>query len=305
MADRKLGRGLEALRHLADPAPAAPPSSEETAPTAAEAPAASVRDTPRAAAGARTVPLAQIEPNPHQPRRAMDPEELEQLRGSIEAHGMLQPVVVRPRGDHYQLVAGERRFRAAELLGMDAVPAIIRDVPDEQMLELALIENLQRADLNAIEKAESFRAYLASTGQTQEEAAGRLGLDRSTLANIVRLLELPGEVQQLVRRGAVGMGHARAILGLRDPKKQLALAARVVREGLSVRQVEQSVAGSGPKRRGPTREKGPEVRALEARLREALGLKVTVEPGKRHGTGRIVLHFYGHDDLERVLARLE
>jgi ParB family chromosome partitioning protein len=173
------------------------------------------------------------------------------------------------------------------------------------MLEVALIENLQREDLDPIEKARSFKAFLESTRLTQEHAAERLGLDRSTIANMVRLLELPDPVQVLVRSGQVAMGHARALLALSDAKRQLALAARVVREGLSVRQVEALTGPSRPpQKRGKRAEKGAHIRELEARLREALGTKVTVEEGSRAGSGRIVIEFFSHDDAERILERI-
>ena len=218
---------------------------------------------------------------------------------------MLQPIAVRKRDGRYQIIAGERRFRAAKSLGMAEVPVIVKDVPDDQMLELALVENLQREDLDPIEKAMSFRSYLHDTGKTQEEASRRLGLNRSTIANMMRLLELPEEVQVLVRRGLVTMGHARAILSIDGKPRQIKAAERVVREGLSVRQVE-SLGGTGkPKvKRRSAAAKGAEVKALESRLREALGTRVSVEEGAKPGTGKIVIEFYSHDDLERILERL-
>jgi ParB family chromosome partitioning protein len=235
----------------------------------------------------------------------MAAENLEHLKDSIREHGVLQPIVVRKRGPRYQVIVGERRFRAAAGLGLAEVPVVLRDVPDDQMLELALVENLQREDLDPIEKAESFKSYLESSGRTQEEAAVRLGLDRSTIANMVRLLELPVEVQTLVRKGMVGMGHARAMLSLENAEKQIHLAARVVREGLSVRQVERIVGASVPaKRTHRVRAKGPLVRDLEEKLREALGTRVSVEEGAKPGTGRILIEFYSQEDLDRIVSRL-
>jgi ParB family chromosome partitioning protein len=235
----------------------------------------------------------------------MDSGELEHLMESIRQHGVLQPILVRPHGERYQIVAGERRFRAAHGVGLAEVPVVVRDVPDDRMLEIALIENLQRQDLDPIEKALSFRSYLEGTGQTQEQASKRLGLDRSTIANMVRLLELPDQVQMLVRTGQVAMGHARAILGIDDKRRQINLAERVAREGLSVRQVERLVSLAVPRPRARRKsEKGPHVRDIESRLREALGTKVTVEEGPKPGTGRIVIEFYTHDDVDRILARL-
>ena len=286
MAKSRLGRGLDGLLKAKVPAPVAE-VVEPVGPTA-------------------TVPVSRVDPNPHQPRQDLDEAELEHLAASIREHGILQPLVLRARGERYEVVAGERRLRAAQRVGLEEVPAVLRDVPDEQMLELALVENLQRQDLDPIEKAESFQAYLSSTGRTQSEAAVRLGLDRSTVANMIRLLDLPEAVQRMVRQRLLAMGHARAILALEGAKAQVRLAEKTVREGLSVRQVESLASAGGPtpktRRRAPA--KSPEVRDLEARLREAFGTKVTVEPGRKAGTGRIVIQFFNQDDLDRILERL-
>jgi len=285
MPERKLGRGLDGLlRGLVGQ------DSAEEAPVSATA---------------SSIPVGLLDPNPHQPRQVMDPTALAHLKQSILEHGVLQPILVRPHGDRFQIVAGERRFRAAQAAGLAEVPAVVQDIPDDKMLEVALIENLQRQDLDPIEKALSFRAYLANLGLTQEQAAQRLGLDRSTIANMVRLLDLPDEVQLLVRTGQVAMGHARAILAVDDRRRQIELAQRVSREGLSVRQIESLTSAAGaPVRRRRKPEKGPHVREIEARLREAFGTKVTVEEGPKPGTGRIVIDFYTHDDVERILAKV-
>jgi len=286
MAKSRLGRGLDGLLKARAPVPTAQ-VAEPAGPTT-------------------TVGVERVDPNPHQPRQAMDEAELEHLAASIREHGILQPLVVRPRGDRYELVAGERRLRAAQAAGLAEVPVVVREVPDEQMLELALVENLQRQDLDPIEKAESFRAYLTSTGRTQSAAAERLGLDRSTVANMIRLLDLPEEVQRMVRERLLAMGHARAILAVDGAKAQVRLAEKAVRDDLSVRQVEALAAGGGtkPKTRRRAPAKNAEVRDLERRLREALGTKVSVEPGRKPETGRIVIQFYNRDDLERILERL-
>ena len=285
MADRKLGRGLDGLLKGVS--------------------ADAIPDLEPPAGPVSTLAIALLDPNPFQPRQGFPPDELENLKGSIREHGLLQPIVVRPAGARYQIIAGERRFRAAQALAFTEVPVVVRDVPDDQMLELALVENLQREDLDPIEKAMSFKAYLARSGKTQEAAAVRLGLDRSTIANIIRLLELPDVVQGMVREGLVSMGHARALLAVEDAKRQVALAERVVREGLSVRQVERLVSASGarPQRRRPAL-KSPLVRDIERRLREALGTKVTIEEGTKPGTGRILVEFYAAADLDRILERL-
>ena len=288
MQNRRLGRGLDGLLKAKAPEPAADLAAPRGPTTA--------------------LPIDRLDSNPHQPRRDFDEAELGHLTASIREHGVLQPLVVRARGDRYEIVAGERRFRAAQAAGLAEVPAVVRDVPDDQMLELALVENLQREDLDPIEKAESFKAYLESTGRTQAAAAERLGLDRSTVANMIRLLELPQDVQAMVRQGLLAMGHARALLALDDAKRQIRLAERVVREGLSVREVERlaspAVPQARPRKRRSGAVKGPEVRDLEARLREALGTKVSVELGQKAGTGRIIVEFYGQDDLDRILDRI-
>jgi len=285
MADRRLGRGLEGLIQAATGRPA--------------------QDLVRARGPVSSVPISLLDPNPHQPRQAMKQEDLDHLKSSIREHGVIQPIVVRRSGERYQVIAGERRFRAAQGIGLAEVPVVIRDATDEEMLELALVENLQREDLDPIEKAMSFRAYLSRAGKTQESAAARLGLDRSTIANMIRLLELPDPVQQMVRAGLVAMGHARAILSLTDAKRQTALAERVAREGLSVRHVERLVATQAPTRRkAKPQAKAAGVRDLESRLREALGTKVTIEEGAKPGTGRIVIEFYSSDDVDRILSRL-
>lgn len=286
MADRKLGRGLDGLLQ-----------------------AATHRTLPEAMASTgpvSTPPVALLDPNPHQPRQGIKAEELQQLKSSIVEHGVLQPIVVRPHGERYQVIAGERRFRAAQSAGLAEVPAVVRQATDEEMLELALVENLQRSDLDPIEKAVSFKSYLDRSGKTQDAAAVRLGLDRSTIANMIRLLELPDEVQAMVRAGLVAMGHARAILSISDRKRQVSVAERVAREGLSVRQVERIVgATAGTRKRAKPAAKGVHAKDLEARLREALGTKVSVEEGAKPGTGRIVIEFYSNDDLDRILSRLE
>jgi len=285
MANRSLGRGLDGLLK----AQAAEPIPDLTVPK---------RPT-------SAVPTHLLDPNPHQPRRAIETADLQQLTTSIREHGVLQPILVRKRGERYQIVAGERRFRAAQALGLAEVPVVVRDVPDDQLLEIALVENLQREDLDPIEKAESFKAYLDSTGRTQAAAAVRLGLDRSTIANMIRLLDLPVPVQVMVRSGFLAMGHARAILSIDDPRKQVQVAERVAREGLSVRQVERLAAPAVPRKRKPRQSsKTPEVRDLEMRLREVLGTKVSIELGAKPDSGRIVVEFYSQDDLDRILACL-
>ncbi|MBM4019434.1 MAG: ParB/RepB/Spo0J family partition protein [Planctomycetes bacterium] len=285
MADKKLGRGLDGIVRTV----ARPP----------------VDEIGTASPAGTTLPLAILDANPFQPRQGMEPADLEHLKASILEHGVLQPIIVRRNEDRYQVIAGERRLRAAQAAGLLEVPVVVREATDEEMLELALVENLQREDLDPIEKATSFRAYLERSNRTQDAAAARLGLDRSTIANMIRLLDLPLEVQAMVRTDLVTMGHARAILSVDNPKRQVEIAQRVAREGLSVRQVERLAATLAPARRRARRlVKDAHIADLEARLREALGTKVCIEQGAKAGTGRIVVEFYSNDDFERILARL-
>jgi ParB family chromosome partitioning protein len=285
MAERKLGRGLEGLIRAVN-----------------RQPLTEIEATP---GPVTSVAIGLLDPNPNQPRQGIKPAELDHLKASIMEHGVLQPIIVRKQGDRYQVIAGERRFRASEAAGLAEVPVVVRDATDDEMLELALVENLQREDLDPIEKAVSFKAYLARSGKTQEIAATRLGLDRSTIANMIRLLDLPEEVRAMVRSGLVPMGHARAILSLDSPRRQIEVAERVAREGLSVRQVERLVSGpAGTGRRAKAKPKDVHARDLEGKLREALGTKVSVEEGAKPGTGKIVIEFYSHEDLERILAKL-
>ena len=264
-------------------------------------------------ADANRVNVRQIDGNPAQPRQDFDPAELRSLAESISAHGLLQPIVVRRVDDRYQLVAGERRLRAAVLAGWSEVPVNVVEADDRQMAELAIVENLQRKDLNPLEKAASFQKYLDQYGCTQEELAGRLKLDRSTIANLIRLLELPGPVQDALRRGQITQGHARALLPLGDEREQVAFCQRIQREELNVRQTEAlvqdtidladrdpltAVEPSGKPAR-PGRAKNEHIAALEQEFRTALGMKVKITHNAR-GRGKMVVQFRNHEEFERL-----
>lgn len=263
---------------------------------------------PRSDSGAPTeIPLARIRRNPYQPRQALDREALERLAESIAQHGVLQPVVVSETLDGYQLVAGERRVRAAELAGLDRIPAVIRHTAGRERLELALIENIQRADLNAIEEANAYRQLIDEFGLGQEEIAARLGRSRSAVANTLRLLELSPAVQAAVSEGSISEGHARAIGGLQRLRAQDELLAVVVSRGLSVRETEELARrlksrDGRQSGRGAARSQDPELERLEADLRTALGTKVSLTSSRRGG--RIVIEYYGRDDLARLYGRL-
>jgi ParB family chromosome partitioning protein len=247
--------------------------------------------------------LDQVHRSPHQPRHDFDEAALGELAASIRANGVLQPIIVRPGAVGYEIVAGERRARAAKLAGLTSVPAIVRRYSDEDTLVLSLVENIQRADLNAIDRASAYRRLVSHLNVTQDEVARRLGLDPSSVSNMIRLLDLPAEVQDLVRGGALSMGHARAILGLPDGPDRIRLAERAIREELSVRAVERLIRDGAtvPKRRIVPR-KPPQVMALESELRGILGTKVRIED--RRGKGRIVIDYYSPEEFERIVDAL-
>jgi len=253
----------------------------------------------------RRVRVAAIVPNPLQPRRTFTDAELGELSESIRENGLLQPLVVRPAPgatDRFELVAGERRFRAINRLGWDDVPVLVRDASDETLLVLALVENLQREALNPLEEAEGYKSLAERFSMTQADIARAVGKDRSTVANILRLLNLPPSVRKLLESGELSMGHARALLAVADPVKAGELARKAAREGWTVREVERR---SGDASAQPVRRKRPEaardplVRALEEALQESLSTRVSIKRTRR-GTGVIEITFLGPEDFERV-----
>jgi len=251
------------------------------------------------------LPVEEIQPNPQQPRNRFDAHNLEQLAESLKIDGLLQPIVVRDTGSGYEIIAGERRWRAAKMAELIRIPVLIREASTEQMLEVALIENLLREDLDPIEKARSFKALLEKNALTQEEAAKRVGLDRSSFANYIRLLDLPQEIQDLVSRGTLSMGHARALCGLKDRSRVSTLCRRMLQEELSVRQTEKLIQQANSPGKSPdatasrsAKPKPSHIRDLELRLMRALGTKVLIEE-KRKG-GKIIIEFYSPDDFERI-----
>lgn len=258
--------------------------------------------------GSAELELAKIDPNPFQPRKTMDPAGLEELRDSISAHGVLQPIVVRKMGDRYQIVSGERRWRAARLAGLDRIPAIQRNVvSDSEMLELALVENVQRRDLDPIERARGFKQLMDALGITQEAVSMKVGLKRATVANHLRLLDLPEKVQIAVGKGLMSMGHARALLGLSDPARIEAVMEQAVRRDLSVRDVERLVRDEvqAPK---PAVDDAlvatpPWLAQAERRLGDALGTKVSLQV-EADFSGQIRIEFFDKTQLNRLLDRL-
>src|SRR5712691_4849253 len=276
MKRKALGKGLSAL--LPDPEP---PSAEE----------ATLHVSPD-----------RLEANPFQPRTVMEPARLEELAASIRESGMIQPLLVRRAGGRYQLIAGERRWRAAQLLGLATVPVVIRDVPDDRLLELALVENIQREELSPLEEAQAFQRLHDEFRLTQEDVARKVGRDRSTIANTLRLLRLPAEVREMIAGGRLDAGHGRALLALERVEDQLALAREAARKGLSVREVERRVALQRAPRPRRSGHRDPNTRAAEERLRAALGTRVQIVRRGRSGTLRV--GFATEAELQRIYELL-
>ncbi len=301
-APRKgLGRGLDAL--LGDAL--RDDDAENAAPSKAQA---SDRPGEKAGGALRQVAVANIKPNPNQPRRQFDPAALEELSDSIKRHGVVQPVVLRPLGEGYQIVAGERRWRAAQKAQLHQVPAVIRDYNDEETLEIALLENIQRKDLNAIEEAEAYQRLSAEFGHTQAALAKIVNKSRSHVANIMRLLDLSAPLRDLVQEGKLSMGHARALLPAADA---LPLAALVMKKGLSVRQTEALVKkqAKGEVAVSPTanvrHEANPtDIHAVEAHLGDLLGLKVSITTRKNGKAGAVTFDYSSLDQLDMLCHRL-
>jgi ParB family transcriptional regulator, chromosome partitioning protein len=277
---RALGKGLSALL-----APRSTPAQISQAPS--------------------SLPIDEIAPNPVQPRTVFQSDRLEELASSIRANGIIQPLIVRRHGDAYQIVAGERRWRAAKLAGLTEVPIVVQDVADPRMLELALIENIQREDLNPIELAHAYERLRSELGLSQEEIGKRTGKDRSSIANIVRLLQLPKAIQLLVAEHRLSMGHAKAILGLAAAEDQIELAEKTAAQGLSVRQVEtlvQEATSDRPRHVGGPRRDGsqdPNVKAAIIELERALGTRVRIVE-LSDNRGRIEIEYYSQADLDRL-----
>ncbi len=278
---RGLGRGLEALI----------PAGEE-APVGLDA--------------ARRLPVGDLRPNPRQPRRDIPRSELEELAASIQEHGVLQPLVVTPASDGtgYLLIAGERRLEAARMIGLETVPVVVRIADERMSLELALVENLQRTDLDPLESADGYRQLVDDFGLSHEEVAKRVGKSRSTVSNTLRLLKLPASVRQALGAGRLSEGHARALLALPTAQAQSAAAQTVLKRSLSVRQTEELVQRLTGQRRHATasRRRSPEESDVENQLRQALGTKVTLRKGRKGGS--LVIHFYSEEELEALLERL-
>jgi ParB family chromosome partitioning protein len=307
---KALGKGLSALipdsykEHMA----AEKEISTDTVTITTE-PEAAIQATvlPARDSAFQLIPTVQIAPNADQPRKTFNTETIEELANSIREKGVLQPIIVKKKSSGlFEIVCGERRFRAATLCGLTEVPAIIKDIADEDFLEWALIENIQREDLNPIEEAEAYQRLVEERMISQEEVAKRVGKNRVTVTNTLRLLRLPQEVKQYLADGRLSAGHARALLGLLSPEHQRQMAKRIVEENLSVRQVEAIVNRSNAhKRKAKTaRHLSAEIVDLETRLTHFLGTQAKIYPRKNQKEGRVEIQYFSLDDLDRVLQKI-
>lgn len=283
MSRRKsgLGKGLDALI----------PTAEEESGVAA-------------ATGVTEIPLASIIPNPHQPRSSLRDQDVVELAASIEEHGIIQPLLVTGSSDGYQLIAGERRWRAARLAGLATVPVVVKDVAPREMLELALVENLQRDDLNPLEEAMAYRQLVDEFKLTQDQVARRVGKSRAAVSNTLRLLKAVRAVQEALLEGKISEGHARALMGLEQAEAQEAALKTVLKQGLNVRQTEELVRRllGAPREEKSAPEVSPETRALEASFRQALGTKVNLTRSDKGG--RVVIFFYSDEELDALYERI-
>jgi len=288
MPRNALGRGLSAL--IRDPEPKRSPEPREAAPTT----------------GTREVDIDLIDPNPHQPRTRFREESLEELAQSIRSTGVIQPVVVRPLGSRFQLIAGERRWRAAQRAGLHRIPAIVREVPDHQALEMTVIENLQREDLNPVEQARAFETLITTFGLTQEDAASRTGKDRATIANAIRILKLEEQILTLLEDGRLTAGHGRALLAFENSTARLAAAKRAADGRLTVRAVERLAARRQKRPRGIEEPlvTDPNTRAALEDLERELGTRVTLRPPKGKRAGQLAIEYHEDRQLFALYERL-
>lgn len=314
-AKPRLGRGLSSLISISDlpveaeipavpfggGAASAPPAATPGAPHATPPTA----PPPPLAGLPVEIPIAAVQPNPHQPRQAFDEAGLADLAASIRSTGLIQPILVRQVGQHYQLIAGERRLRAAKLAGLESIPALMREVDSVTQAQMALIENIQREDLNPIDRATGYRSLIEQLGLTQAELAGRLGEDRSSVANFLRLLELAEPVKAMVKDGRLSVGHAKLIAGVPDILEQERLANLVLLQGLSVRNLERLMKEM-PKAKPARPENGasPHLHDLEKSLTRQLGLRVQVRSAAKAGKGKLIIHYGNLDQFDELMSRL-
>src|SRR5579875_102071 len=301
MPRNALGRGLSALIREAEPLPQ--PLREtplaQTGTQQQSLPAQAASD------GLLHVDIDLIDPSPYQPRTRFREEALEELAQSIRSNGIVQPLVVRRLGHRYQLIAGERRWRAAQRAALSRVPVVVRDVPEERAVEMTLVENLQREDLNPIEQGQAFERLMQEFALTQEEVAQRTGKDRATIANAVRLLKLEPQIRDLIEEGRISAGHGRALLGIADPKTRLEIARRVARGGMTVRQVERLASRAAhPKAGSAAPTVDPNAKAAIEELQRRFGTRVILHPLRPAHPGQLAFEYYNADDLMRLYDRL-
>ena len=301
----RLGRGLSSLISVSElpveidlpPAPPAPSGHAVATPIASVVSAASME-----------IPTDSILPNPHQPRKQFDEVGILSLAASLKSTGVVQPIIVRPSPEgiagQYQLIAGERRLRAAKAAGLATIPAVIRNVDPFKQAQMALIENVQREDLNPIDRAQAYRALIEQLGLTQAELANRVGEDRSSIANYLRLLDLADPVRNMVRDGQLSLGHAKILAGITDPAHQQELAERIIGQELSVRNLERILTEAPSPAIQPVAPSSPHIRDLENNLTSQLGLRVQLRSGAKKGKGRLIIHYGSLDQFDRLLERL-
>lgn len=304
-----LGRGLASLippKKKAEDGTTAPPFSAVSAPRINPLSVEHGASSPAipAASGTLEIPVEKIVPNPHQPRLHFDEAKLEELAQSIKEHGILQPLIVSRVGDSYELIAGERRFQAAKRIGLKAVPVVIRSVNEQEKLELAIIENIQRHSLNPIEEAKAYLRLLDEFGMQQEAVAKKMSQSRSTIANTLRLLHLPVEIQRAVAEGKISEGHAKALLAIENPEKQRAVFDLIIKEELTVRETEIKVRGISVKPHlRSAASLHPDILRQAEHLTQILGTKVKIAPSGKGG--KVVIEYYSPEDLDGLLRRLE
>lgn len=292
MARKPLGRGLSALLGESEVRPFAADAEQTSSERVSE------------------IEISQISGNPSQPRTRFDEKALDELASSIVANGIVQPVVLRRVGDQYQIVAGERRWRAAQRAGLHRVPAIIKQVDDDRLLEIALIENIQREELNPIEEANAYRKLIDTIGLTQEQLSERVGKERSLIATMLRLLKLPREVQQLIEEGKLTAGHGRALLLSDDRSQQIRTARIIIEKQMSVREAERSIKRGRSESTATVADKAvsepadPNLRAAETKMKRALGTNVKIRPSAKRNSGKIEIEYYSTDDLDRLFRLL-
>ena len=292
-----LGRGLDAL--FADAVPVSDPLKEEKKQDT------QVRTEEQSGDAVQYINIHDIMPNANQPRKTFSEEKIEELSKSIKEHGIIQPIVVRKKGKSYEIVAGERRWRAARKAELAKVPCLIRELSDEQNMLIAIIENIQREDLNPVEEAEGLNQMIVTFGMTQEQISKSVGKSRPYIANSLRLLKLPEYIKEEMAEGRLSAAHGRTLVTVEDEDVRKALCERIIKEGLSVRETEKLVSedGKGKKRKPAARTKNPDVARVEAELKEALGTRVTInQNGKK---GKIEIEFFSRDELDRLIELLK